>query len=137
MARVLIAGCGYVGSALAQRLVADGDRVFALRRRTEGLPQAFQPIAADLCDPNSLMDLPPVEVLVYTPQEWDSMLASGGSFARSVQREGRVLYERETEPQRGAAVAQRVHCRQVRATERALPESGRTHEDSGRKVRGF
>jgi nucleoside-diphosphate-sugar epimerase len=66
VARVLIAGCGYVGSALAERLVADGDHVFALRRRTEGLPQAFHPIAADLCDSKSLLDLPPVEVLVYT-----------------------------------------------------------------------
>ncbi|UCE86047.1 MAG: SDR family oxidoreductase [Deltaproteobacteria bacterium] len=66
MAHVLIAGCGYVGTALAHRLVADGDTVFALRRRTEGLPEAFQPIAADLCDPKSLAALPPVEVVVYS-----------------------------------------------------------------------
>jgi predicted nucleotidyltransferase len=43
----------------------------------------------------------PVEALVYTPAEWQAMVASGNSFARLVEREGRVLYERE--PQRGGS----------------------------------
>ena len=32
MARILIAGCGYVGSALGERLLADSHEVFGLRR---------------------------------------------------------------------------------------------------------
>jgi predicted nucleotidyltransferase len=40
----------------------------------------------------------PIEALVYTPAEWLAMLASGNSFARLVEREGRVLYERQPQP---------------------------------------
>jgi len=47
----------------------------------------------------------PVEVLVYTPEEWRRMGASGSSFAALVQREGRVLYDRESQSRRGPAVA--------------------------------
>jgi len=54
MARMLVAGCGYVGTALARRLVADGHTVFGLRRQPEGLPAGIHPIAADLCDRTSL-----------------------------------------------------------------------------------
>ena len=38
MARILIAGCGYVGSALGALLVAESDTVWGLRRRTASLP---------------------------------------------------------------------------------------------------
>jgi predicted nucleotidyltransferase len=48
----------------------------------------------------------PVEALVYTPEEWGRMAAAGSSFAALVRREGRVLYERESQPERGAAVAE-------------------------------
>jgi len=48
----------------------------------------------------------PVEALVYTPEEWRRMNAAGSSFAALVRREGRVLYERESQPERGAAVAE-------------------------------
>jgi len=55
---VLIAGCGYVGSALAARLIGDagrGDRpVWGLRRRPQGLPPGVRPLAADLADRESL-----------------------------------------------------------------------------------
>ena len=48
----------------------------------------------------------PVEVLVYTPEEWDRMVAAGSSFAALVLREGRVLYDRQPEPDRGPALVQ-------------------------------
>ena len=48
----------------------------------------------------------PVEVLVYTPEEWRRMAAAGNSFVARVAREGRVLYDRESQPERGAAVAE-------------------------------
>ncbi len=54
MARILVAGCGYVGTACAVQLLADGHTVFGLRRHPEGLPDGVHPIAADLCDPESL-----------------------------------------------------------------------------------
>lgn len=48
----------------------------------------------------------PVEALVYTPQEWERMVAVGSSFAALVQREGRVLYDGQSQPERGPALAQ-------------------------------
>jgi predicted nucleotidyltransferase len=38
-----------------------------------------------------------VNVLVYTPAEWQRMLAEPRDFALTVLREGRVLYERGTD----------------------------------------
>ncbi len=63
--RALIAGCGYVGSMLAQQLVADGAQVFGLARRPAGLPAGVEPLAADLGDPASLGVLPESLELVF------------------------------------------------------------------------
>ncbi len=46
--RVLIAGCGDVGSASGLLLAEQGARVQGLRRRPEGLPAAIQGLQADL-----------------------------------------------------------------------------------------
>lgn len=48
MAKVLIAGCGYVGAALGQRLLRNGNTVWGLRRQTGELPRGIRPITADL-----------------------------------------------------------------------------------------
>ncbi|MBD0321681.1 MAG: SDR family oxidoreductase [Gemmatimonadetes bacterium] len=58
MERVLIAGCGYVGSALAARLVADGVPVWGMRRNPAALPAGVLPFAADLRDAATLAGLP-------------------------------------------------------------------------------
>lgn len=50
MARVLVAGCGYVGSELAERLAAGGHTVFGLRRGARPLPEGVAPLRADLLD---------------------------------------------------------------------------------------
>jgi nucleoside-diphosphate-sugar epimerase len=64
--RVLVAGCGYVGSQAAGRLVARGCEVFGLRRRPRGLPDGVVSLAADLADPDSLADLPPgLDLVLY------------------------------------------------------------------------
>ena len=47
----------------------------------------------------------PTEPLVYTPEEWERMVAEDSSFAAFVLREGRVLYERRPESRRGAPLA--------------------------------
>lgn len=56
--RVLIAGCGDLGERLGRRLVAEGVRVFGLRRDPAGLAQGIVPLAADLSEPRSLTGLP-------------------------------------------------------------------------------
>lgn len=59
MARVLIAGCGYVGSVLGQQLVRDSHEVWGLRRNPRSLPPSIQPIEADLAGPDGCADVPP------------------------------------------------------------------------------
>lgn len=46
--RVLISGCGYVGSALGGRLASEGHTVFGLRRDPSKLPESIVPVRADL-----------------------------------------------------------------------------------------
>ena len=58
MSRVLIAGCGYVGSALAERLAREGHEVWGMRRYVAALPAGVQPIEADLAVASDLMSLP-------------------------------------------------------------------------------
>lgn len=66
MARVLIAGCGYVGCALGELLVARGDVAWGLRRRPAALPAGVEPLEADLAVARSLRDLPPrLDFVVY------------------------------------------------------------------------
>jgi nucleoside-diphosphate-sugar epimerase len=59
MARVLIAGCGYLGAALGALLDRDSHAVFGLRRRAGSLPWGVRPIEADLVIPGTLRELPP------------------------------------------------------------------------------
>ena len=49
--KVLIAGCGDVGNALAARLVGEGCEVWGVRRRVEALTQGVQPWRIDLTEP--------------------------------------------------------------------------------------
>lgn len=58
MTRILIAGCGDVGSALGMRLTRAGYAVWGLRRQIGELPPELTPIAADLTDINTLEHLP-------------------------------------------------------------------------------
>ena len=67
MANILIAGCGYVGTALGLRLAAAGHIVWGIRRSAEGLPAGIRHLAADLTAPETLQDLPPaLDVVFYT-----------------------------------------------------------------------
>lgn len=62
LVRVLIIGCGYVGTALGRRLVDAGHEVFALRRSAvvSAAPDehGFHPLTGDITDPASLAALP-------------------------------------------------------------------------------
>jgi nucleoside-diphosphate-sugar epimerase len=71
--KVLIAGCGYVGTALGERLVERGHQVWALRRDTAGLPAAFNKVSADLSRPAELGAIPAdVDHLVYCASAGES-----------------------------------------------------------------
>jgi nucleoside-diphosphate-sugar epimerase len=68
---VLVAGCGYVGTALALRLTDTGHDVTGLRRDPSGLPASLRPAAVDLAAPpdvvaRALADVPPVDAVVVT-----------------------------------------------------------------------
>lgn len=67
MANILIAGCGDVGSAVGERLSADGHCVWGLRRHPDALPSSIQPFVADLTVPETLQTLPPgLDFVLYT-----------------------------------------------------------------------
>lgn len=55
---ILIAGCGYVGTAVGQRLAALGHHVWAMRRNPAGLPAAFNELQGDLTRRADLDRLP-------------------------------------------------------------------------------
>jgi len=64
--RILIAGCGYLGSEVARRLAASGHEVFALRRSDAPAPEGATPVRADLSDPASWATVPEgLEGVVY------------------------------------------------------------------------
>ncbi|MCC6490182.1 MAG: SDR family oxidoreductase [Candidatus Hydrogenedentes bacterium] len=65
--KTLIAGCGYVGTALAARLVAEGHEVWALRRTPGPLPEGVEALSADLMDPSTLAVIPEgLDFVFYT-----------------------------------------------------------------------
>ena len=59
MPRVAIAGCGYVGNALARLLLEEGHEVFGIRRHKDQLADGIQPVTGDLTRPQTLPDPPP------------------------------------------------------------------------------
>src|SRR5574337_925732 len=59
MANILMAGCGYVGTALGSLLAAEGSTVWGLRRHPATLPSGIRPLEADLTSPETLQTLPP------------------------------------------------------------------------------
>ena len=73
--RILIAGCGDLGSALGKALAAEGHHVFGLRRNAARVPPPLEPVAADLTDPASLAAAVPAGVdrvyYIATPDRRD------------------------------------------------------------------
>jgi nucleoside-diphosphate-sugar epimerase len=67
--QVLLAGCGDLGTRVAERLIARGDEVWALRRTSPAATTAgIRWIRGDLTSPQSLSDLPRnVTQIVYAP----------------------------------------------------------------------
>lgn len=65
MATILIAGCGYIGTALGSLLVDEGHTVWGLRRHPATLPPDIRPFAADLISSETLQTLPPAVDWVF------------------------------------------------------------------------
>jgi len=67
MARILITGCGDVGTALGLELLQASHQVWGLKRNPATLPPGIQPLIADLSEPMSLQALPPdLDYIFYT-----------------------------------------------------------------------
>ncbi|WP_158885849.1 NAD-dependent epimerase/dehydratase family protein [Rhodanobacter sp. L36] len=67
--QVLLAGCGDLGMRVAERLIARGDEVWAMRRTLPAAtPAGIRWIRGDLTEPQSLCDLPhDITQVVYAP----------------------------------------------------------------------
>jgi len=102
MARIVIAGCGYVGSALGILLADDGHEVFGLRRDPSRLPPRIHPLAADLARRESLLVLPEgVEYAVYCVSPDDgSPAAYRTAYLDGLERFLRALKEQSEKPVR-------------------------------------
>ena len=66
MSRILIAGCGDVGTALGLTLCRSGHEVFGARRSARVLPASLHPLAIDLTDRRAIeRAVPAVDIVVY------------------------------------------------------------------------
>jgi len=66
--KVLIAGCGDVGTRLALRLINDGHEVWGMRRDVSALDAAIRGIAADLSNVAKIPELPAnLDYIAYCP----------------------------------------------------------------------
>lgn len=72
--RILVAGCGKLGGAIASRLKTSGT-VFGLRRNPDRVPEGIQGIGADLTRPETLAGKLPddLDIIIYclTPSSYD------------------------------------------------------------------
>ncbi|MEC7375965.1 MAG: NAD-dependent epimerase, partial [Pseudomonadota bacterium] len=72
--RILVAGCGKLGGAIASRLSAKAD-VFGLRRNPDQVPAGVTGIGADLTRPETLAGSLPesLDIVLYclTPSSYD------------------------------------------------------------------
>ena len=73
--RILIAGCGRIGTRLGLQLAAAGHTVFGLRRQPDALPEPITPCAADLSHDTDLADRLPTALdrvyVILTPPQYD------------------------------------------------------------------
>lgn len=94
--RVLIAGCGDVGTRLGRALATRGHDTWGLRRDPSGLPPEIRPLAADLARADTLRSLPvDLDALVFLPApDKRSEAAYRTTYLDGLQRLGEALGER-------------------------------------------
>lgn len=102
MSRILIAGCGDIGSALGTRLVADRHDVWGLRRSAAPLPAGMHALRMDLTNPAALDDLPEAfdtAFYILTPDAYDDA-AYASAYVRGTENLVRALSRGGTGPER-------------------------------------
>ncbi|MFL2931723.1 MAG: NAD-dependent epimerase/dehydratase family protein [bacterium] len=68
MKRILIAGCGYVGNELGERLSSQGHEVWGIKREINSIHPSIQSISADLSKKDTLQILPKdIDYVFYMP----------------------------------------------------------------------
>ena len=65
MKRILIAGCGKIGSRVGIQLVQRGCEVYGIRRDTSSIPATIHPLRANFMIPKSLTCIPPGLDCIY------------------------------------------------------------------------
>jgi nucleoside-diphosphate-sugar epimerase len=116
MARVVIAGCGYVGTVLGQDLVSERHEVFGLRRDPSGLQGGIHPVAADFSQRESLLVLPErVDYAVYcVGPDGPSEAAYRVAYLDGLERFLRALRDQGEKPRRiffASSTAVHSQCR--------------------------
>lgn len=101
--RLLLAGCGKLGTELGLHRAAAGDQVFGLRRQASLLPAPIEPISADLGDPDSLAARLPenLDAVVFTatPGAFNDA-AYEQAYVRGLDNLLRALEQADQRPQR-------------------------------------
>ena len=87
-ARIMIAGCGYVGCQLGLQLVEQGASVWGVRRHAENLPASIQPVACDLAKPGGGDSLPQglTHIVYAASSDSSSEAAYENAYLRGLQR---------------------------------------------------
>jgi nucleoside-diphosphate-sugar epimerase len=98
--RLLIAGCGYVGSALGATLAREGHAVWGLKRRPLGLPEGIRPIAADLGSAAQLPLPPELDQVVYAVSPDDSSVEAYAAYVAGLDRLLSALRQERQRPRR-------------------------------------
>ena len=88
--RVLLVGCGQLGTELGQRLIADGSQVYGLRRNPSQLPRGIEPVAVDLVQPVP-QSLPTVDAMVITLTPSITDPAGGNGYLVALQHLAQAL----------------------------------------------
>lgn len=81
MKRILIVGCGDLGSGLGLELAQEGHEVWGLRRNPDRIPEPIRPLAGDFSEPGGLPPFPDKldgVYLIATPGEY-----SDAGYARA------------------------------------------------------
>ncbi len=101
--RVVVVGCGDIGSRVAVLLQQQGHVVHGLRRHTAALPAGVLPIVADLNQPDCPADWPraPIDYVVYAMAA-QSMTPEGyqQSYVQGQQHMYRWLAQHQQQPRR-------------------------------------
>ncbi len=99
MAKILIVGCGDLGTAIATRLHV-GNEIIGLRRSNQALPLGMQTIQADVTQPNTLIALEKLNpnIIVYcvaadaqTDESYQAHYAHGLQNVLATQAQNHVL----------------------------------------------